>query len=133
VSVISIRVAFVANLARCRSRWTPLHSAARWAKAKAVTLLLENGADVNARTTGGQTALHLASSTSTLESTEGGAAIDCSMDSVNRATLLALLCAPGVDTTIRNDAGESAVDVCRRCCGYEDLFRLAEPCLVLDT
>lgn len=65
--------------ARTREGWTPLHSAARWAKAKAVTLLLENGANVNARTDGGQTALHLASSTSSLESTEGSAAIDCSM------------------------------------------------------
>lgn len=54
-------------------------------------------------------------------------------DSVNRATLLALLCAPGVDTSIRNAAGESAEEVCRRCSGYDQLFRLAEPCLRVDS
>jgi ankyrin repeat protein len=68
--------------------WTPLHSAARWAKAKAITLLLENGSNVNAQTNGGLTALHLASSTSTLESTEGSAAIECSVVSASGVTSL---------------------------------------------
>lgn len=84
LKAIGVLLARGANVnAVSRDGWTPLHSAARWAKAKAVTLLVENGANLNAQTQGGLTPLHLASSTSTLESTEGSAAIECSIVSTS--------------------------------------------------
>lgn len=46
--------------ARTVDGWTPLHSAARWGQVEAVQLLLSNGADINATTSGQQTPLHLA-------------------------------------------------------------------------
>ena len=39
--------------------WTPLHEAALKNAPKAVRALLENGADVNAKTPGGSTPLHV--------------------------------------------------------------------------
>ena len=42
--------------------WQPLHCACRWDKTAVASQLLQSGADVNAQTYGGLTALHLAAS-----------------------------------------------------------------------
>nr|XP_034302047.1 uncharacterized protein LOC105321881 [Crassostrea gigas] len=49
-----------ANPVGCQDNWPPLHSACAFGNANLVETLLGNGADVNAKGTGGWTALHFA-------------------------------------------------------------------------
>ena len=115
--------------------WHPLHCAARWGKAGALWALLQNGAEINAQTNGGQTALHLAATLADAEST--GAEPPKveqerpSASSKGRTVLKILLCAAGSDSTLLNDQGETAAELARRRSGNDDLFRLADPCLGL--
>ena len=114
--------------------WHPLHCAARWGKAGAVWALLENNADINAQTLGGQTALHLAATLAGAESTGAEPPRDeqkAPASSKGRTVVKILLCAAGCDSRLLNDQGETAAELARRRSGNDDLFRLADPCLAL--
>ena len=95
--------------ARTNDCWTPLHSACRWDQTEAVELLLSCGADINACTTGNQTALHLASA-----------------NAATGNTLRLLLMNRYIDITIKNKMGETANDICLRSNPYAGLFEMAE-------
>lgn len=113
--------------------WHPLHCAARWGKAGAVWAMLENGGQINAQTTGGQTALHLAATLAGAESTgaEQPQADQPPASSKGRTVVKILLCAAGCDRELLNEQRETAGEVARRRSGNDDLFRLADPCLAL--
>lgn len=82
--------------ARSRNRMqnTPLHAAAAGRNQAAVRLLLEHGADVNARQHGGWTALHAAAQNGDVEMARlllgGGARIDLRADNQQNAMDLAM-------------------------------------------
>ncbi|RCN24411.1 ankyrin repeat protein [Ancylostoma caninum] len=48
------------NRFRTKQGWTPLHSAANWGNYEIIGRLITHGVDVNARSSGSVTALHLA-------------------------------------------------------------------------
>ena len=96
-------------LARTIDGWHPIHSAARWNQAQVIELLLQHGANVNAQTNSGQTALHLPSS-----------------DKESRNSLEVLLTNKKVDTSLKNSVGETAYDICRRTSENCLLFEIAE-------
>lgn len=77
-----------------RSGWTPLHYAASSPSAAPVQLLLEQGAQVDARSPNGNTALMLAARYGSEES-------------------VALLLAKGADRNLRNDRQQTAADTAR--------------------
>lgn len=90
--------------------WTPLHSAAYWNAFQIVDYFLKYAnADVNARTSGGQTALHLAAQQST-----------------GKETLLILLTHPLIDFEVTNEQGETALQIAQRSSKYNALFEIAE-------
>lgn len=74
-------------------------------------ILINSGADVNARTNGGLTPLHMAAS-----------------EPENGQMLELLLTDPSIDTSIRSAAGETAQDICQRCSPHYRLFDLVEDC-----
>jgi ankyrin repeat protein len=119
-----------------------------------VFALLENNADVNARTSGRQTALHLAATLAGSESTAAGDAdkeraadeargadgeeaatpltvepTQHGVDSKGRTVLKLLLQAQGCNASLVNEQGETAAQVAARRSGNDDLFKLADPCL----
>lgn len=79
-------------LAKTSDGWQALHCATKWDKPDAVDILLQNGADINAKTNGKVTPLHLACQ-------HGG-----------RLTLSVLLVHEDLDVTATNEAGETAAD-----------------------
>ena len=90
--------------------WLPLHCACKWNNTEAAELLIENGADINAQTHGGHTALHLTVS-------EQGC----------RNTLLLLLMNSQIDFSLKNNAGDTALDICRRTSNLVNLFEIVDP------
>lgn len=89
--------------------WEPLHCACKWDSVEAVSLLIQNGADINALTKGNITPLHLAAS------------------NVNgRRTLELLLWHPHIDPTIKNDGGDTAYDIAIRSGPLGALFEILE-------
>ncbi|XP_038617679.1 ankyrin repeat domain-containing protein 49 [Tachyglossus aculeatus] len=91
--------------------WTPLHSACRWDHASVAAFLLQHEADVNAQTRGLLTPLHLAAG---------------NRDGKN--TLELLLMNRYVRPGLKNNAGETALDVARRSSVYHYLFEIVEGC-----
>ncbi|CAH1789744.1 unnamed protein product [Owenia fusiformis] len=81
--------------ARTIDGWQPLHSACRWNQTSVAALLLNNEADINAQTNGGQTPLHLAAS-----------------EKDSRDTLELLLMNKSINTHLKNNAGETAREIC---------------------
>ncbi len=90
--------------------WTPLHSAAYWNSYPVVDYFLKYAdANVNAKSSGGQTPLHLVAQQST-----------------GRETLLILLTHPLIDFDVKNDQGETALEIAQRSSKYNALFEIAE-------
>ena len=90
--------------------WTPLHSAAYWNSYPVVDFFLRYAnANVNAKSSGGQTPLHLVAQQST-----------------GRETLLILLTHPLIDFDATNEQGETALEIAQRSSKYNALFEIAE-------
>lgn len=70
-----------------------------------ISILLEHGADINARTNSGQTPLHLAAS-----------------EKENGETISLLLSNCNLNTELRNSLGETAEDICARTSEHHKLF-----------
>jgi len=87
--------------------WQPLHSACRWNKAEVASLLLQNGALINAQTNGKQTPLHLAA-----------------CNDRAKATLLLLLTHRDVDVDLRNGQDETALTIAERSGRNSYLFEM---------
>ncbi|KAI6205816.1 ANK-REP-REGION domain-containing protein [Aphelenchoides besseyi] len=86
---------------RTEEGWTVLHSAACWAAHDMVGLLLSRGVEVNSRSNGNLTPLHLA--------------INSCADPKNQIiTLKYLLSAPGIDMSAVNKAGETPIMLAKR-------------------
>ncbi|XP_026463363.1 ankyrin repeat domain-containing protein 49-like [Ctenocephalides felis] len=98
--------------AETEMKWTPLHSACKWNNASVAGLLLQYGANVNAQSNGGQTPLHVASSSS-----------DC------REVLTILLLTEGIKPNILNSSNETAFDIAKRSGKYYYLFDIAHDAL----
>lgn len=81
--------------------WTALHSASNWACYETVGVLLSHGVNVNCCTKGNLTPLHLAVS---------------SQEDAERAfhTVRYLLQAPGIDPSVKSNAGDTPVMLARR-------------------
>ena len=102
-------------MAKTNNKWHPLHCACKWDKVEVASLLLQNNADVNAQSEGGQTPLHLASS---------------NRDSLQ--TMELLLTHPDIDPSLRNNAGETAYDIALRSCTHAGIFEIVEDCIRLS-
>jgi len=96
--------------AKTADGWTALHSATYWGQAEVMTKLICRGADVNSRTTGSQTPLHLAAS-----APNGG----------NRKALEILLLNEFVDINAVNRAGDTPWMIANRSSRYHQLFEIA--------
>ena len=77
--------------------WQPIHSAAQWGNVQIVRILISSGADINARSNGGNTPFHLAVSRPS-----------------NRPLIEYLLFLDEVDIEAKNDANDTAFDICKR-------------------
>ena len=78
-------------------------------KTEVASLLLQNGADINAQTNGKQTPLHFAAS------------------GVSGATTLQLLlCNRWLDASLRNMQDETAYDIAKRSGKHHELFEMVE-------
>lgn len=91
------------------SQFIVLLKACKWDSVEAVSLLLQNGADVNAETKGHITPLHLAASNVS-----------------GRRTLELLLWQPYIDPNVRNDGGDTAYDIACRTGPLGALFEILE-------
>ena len=76
----------------------------------AAVLLLKSGADINCQTNGGQTPLHLASTTPD-----------------HAKTLEMLLLTNGLQPTLKNGANETAFDIAFRSGPHYKLFEIIDP------
>ena len=88
--------------------WIPLHSAARWDQSDVLSLLLQHGSNINAQTNSGQTALHLASYEH------------------SRNCIEILLMNKKCDTSIKNNLGETAYQICARTSDSCALFEIRD-------
>lgn len=96
--------------ARTDMGWTPLHSAVYWNSYQVVEYLLKYlNADPNLKSNSGQTCLHLAAQQSNI-----------------RETLLLLLTSPFINFSIKNDQGESALEIATRSSKYNALYEITQ-------
>ena len=96
--------------AKTADGWTALHSATYWGQAEVMSTLIARGADVNSRTAGSQTPLHLAAS-----APNGG----------NAKALQILLLNEFVDVNAVNKVGETARVIAERSSRYHRMFEIA--------
>jgi len=96
--------------AKTADGWTALHSATYWGQAEVMTKLIRRGADVNSRTTGSHSPLHLAAS-----APNGG----------NLKALEILLLNEFVDINAVNRAGDTPWMIANRSSRYHQLFEIA--------
>ncbi len=89
--------------------WTPLHSACRWDAIDAVSLLLRHGANVNATTNGNLTPLHLTAANTEMPH-----------------LLQLLLMHKDIRTDIKNNAAETAYNICLRSNPFHYLFEICD-------
>ena len=92
--------------------WQPLHSACCWNNVECAATLIAHGANVNARTKGNQTPLHLVSATSH-----------------NAACLQLLLFNPEIDPFVKNSSGDTAYDIAKRTGKHYPMFEIVEQCI----
>jgi len=98
IEVVKCLIENGANLfAKTVDGWQPIHSAAQWGNVDIVKILVGSGADINARSNGGNTPFHLAASRST-----------------NRPLIEYMLFSDEVDIEAKNDAKDTAFDICKR-------------------
>jgi len=86
---------------RTEDGWTALHSASCWGAHDVVGVLLSFGVDVNSRSNGDVTPLHLAIKSETSQRDK-------------LITLKYLLSAPGIDMSALNKAGEAPITLAKR-------------------
>lgn len=98
--------------AKTQDDWQPLHSACYWNNVECAEALIANGADINAKSKGEQTPLHLLSASSH-----------------NSPTLQLLLLHPDTNPSIINSSGDTADQIARRTTKYYPLYEIIEPCL----
>lgn len=98
--------------AKTNDGWEPLHSACCWNNVDCAAVLIAHGADVNAKSKGNQTPLHLASASSR-----------------NSPALQLLLLHPDIEHDVINSSGDNAEGIARRSGKYYPLFEITEPCL----
>ncbi|KAK9499100.1 hypothetical protein O3M35_003609 [Rhynocoris fuscipes] len=91
-------------------KWQPLLSACRWNQLECAALLISHGADVNATSNGGVTALHLAAGHAEAQK-----------------LLELLLCHPEIIVNLKDESGDTPYDIARRG-PNEKLFEAVEPC-----
>jgi hypothetical protein len=105
VEVIKLLIEYGADTrAKTHENWEPLHCACKWSHVEAASLMLHNGAYINALTNGNVTPLHLASATK------------------NRNLIELLLYHPDINLDIKNNSGDTALDIARRYNPYYKLF-----------
>lgn len=92
--------------------WEPLHSACHWNNVESITLLVANGANINALSNGNQTPLHLVCASSH-----------------NSPALQLLLLHPDTNPELVNSSGDTAQMVATRTGKYYPMFEIIEPCL----
>lgn len=92
--------------------WQPLHSACHWNNVECVAALIAHGADINAKSKGSQTPLHLACASS-----------------YNSPALQLLLTHPDTDPRVVNSSGDTPEDIAKRTGKYYPLFEIIEDCL----
>ncbi|KAK6011282.1 ankyrin repeat protein [Ostertagia ostertagi] len=91
-----------AEQSRTNQGWTPLHSAANWGNYEVIGRLISHGVDVNARSNGSVTALHLAISS------------QCENAENVFHSVRYLLQAPGIDIGIPSGSGDTPAELARR-------------------
>lgn len=98
---IEVAKCLIENGANIRARtddgWQPIHSAAQWGNVDLVRILVSSGADINVRSNGGNTPFHLAATRPT-----------------NRPLIEYMLYSGEVDIEAKNDANDTAFDICKR-------------------
>lgn len=94
-------------------KWQPLHSASRWNQVDCAALLISHGADINATSKGGVTALHLAAGHAEAQK-----------------LLEMLLTNPEIVTDLKDESGDIPYDIARRSGPNEKLFEAVEPCFL---
>lgn len=87
--------------AQTEDGWTVLHCAACWANYEIVGILLSHGVDVNARSKGSLTPLHLAINSSEDQEKQ-------------KITVKYLLEAPGIDMGAKTNAGDTPLQLAHR-------------------
>ena len=92
--------------------WQPLHSACMWNNVDCIAVLLAVNVDINARSNGNQTPLHLVCASSH-----------------NSPALQLLLLHPDIDPSIVNDSGDTPQQIATRTGKYYPLFECIEPCI----
>lgn len=92
--------------------WQPLHSACCWNNIECAAALIANGADVNAKSKGDQTPLHLVSASS-----------------YNSPSLQLLLLHPDINPHLINSSGDKPEDIAKRTGKYYPLYEIVESCL----
>ena len=98
IEVVKYLIENGANLsAQTIDGWQPIHSAAQWGHVNVVRILVSSGADINARTNGRNTPFHLAVSRPS-----------------NRPLIEYMLFSDDVDIEAKNDASDTAFDICKR-------------------
>lgn len=98
--------------AKTLDEWTPLHSACFWNNVECAEALIAHGADINAKSKGDQTPLHLLSASSH-----------------NSPALQLFLLHPDTNPFIINSSGDTANQIARRTTKYYPIYEIIEPCL----
>ena len=96
--------------AKTADGWTALHSATYWGQAEVMMKLISCGADINSRTVGSQTPLHLAAS-----APNGG----------SPTALQILLLNEFVDVHAVNKVGDTPQTIAERSSKYHKMFEIA--------
>jgi len=98
--------------AETQDGWQPLHSACCWNNVECAAVLIAHGANINAKSKGEQTPLHLASASSQ-----------------NSPCLQLLLLHPDTNPFLKNSSGDTAYEIAKRSGKYYPMFEITEPCL----
>jgi len=98
--------------AKTQDLWEPLHSACCWNNMECAETLIANGANINAKSKGDQTPLHLVSASSH-----------------NSRAFQLLLLHPDTNPYLVNSSGDTSDQIARRTTKYYPMYEIIEPCL----